>query len=86
MKEIKNSVEITGMQACHLRDCGAVVPPHTSFSPLPRFRADNECDTFGWLEEMVYFGNMVKEFYISIKLKEFQEFIPNEMLTYLENL
>jgi hypothetical protein len=30
---------------------------------------------------MVYFGNMVKEFYVVVKLKELQEFVHCEMLT-----
>jgi len=65
MKEVKNKVEISGMQSSHARDCGAAVLASCVF-------ANSKCDTFGWLEEMVYFGNMVKESYVSKRLVEFQ--------------
>src|SRR5271170_4407804 len=31
MKEVKNRVEIAGMQSCHARDCGAAVNPSPQF-------------------------------------------------------
>ena len=68
MKELKNKIEISGMRAAHVRDCGAVVSP-----PLSQFT--DKCDLFGWLENQVYSGAMVKETDVSIQLMKFQKLV-----------
>jgi Xaa-Pro aminopeptidase len=79
MKEVKNKIEISGMHNAHARDCGAAVRPPSLI------RVVNECDLFGWLENQVYSGAIVKESDVPLQLTEFQKLVIWDALLMTDN-
>jgi hypothetical protein len=64
MKETKIPTEIS--RDAHTRDCGAAVIPLLIMIHV-------KCDTFGWLENMMQSGHVLKESDVPAKLTEFQK-------------